>query len=82
MTKFIVALAFIATVFAGIPAGAAEKPVKAAGCGGKPGYVTCEKWCQKWRGGSSECMTSHSGSCMNRYGSLKFCVRDGAPSSY
>jgi hypothetical protein len=53
--------------------GAANKHCPAAG------WVTCEQWCDTWRGGSQVCKHTHEASCMKKYGSLKACVRDGPP---
>ena len=68
------------TIVAATSADAADRRVIKSAC--SAGMMTCEAWCDKYRGGSSDCKFTHSGSCQNRYGNLKQCVGAGPPPNY
>jgi hypothetical protein len=46
----------------------------AGSCAG--GKITCSDWCGKYAGGSSQCLETDPKSCLNKFGSLSFCVND------
>ncbi len=74
--KTIFALTVACALVASTIAQAAEKKAKVA-CWS--GYITCEQWCDRYRGGSGMCKFTHAQSCTNKYGSLKACVKNGPP---
>lgn len=43
------------------------------------GRITCEQWCNKYRGGSSSCLRDHEHSCVRKHGGLQVCVADAPP---
>jgi hypothetical protein len=71
MSKAIVIL-LAATVLAAI----ADSAYAAASC--PRGYMTCARWCAKYRPDytAQSCVYTHPHSCVNDHGSATACVRD------
>lgn len=80
MTRYLLVVAVFALSVSTISVNTMAQSKQARACPAK-GWITCVAWCNKWRGGSKMCSHTHPESCMNKYGSLTACVKDGPPRS-